>query len=303
MNKICLVITEKGEAASALRYLKLSAEGVVAVAVGGRELAEDATRTAGSVKWIDTHGAPCESFAKAAAERIKALSPAAVVGIASAGTRAVIGYASQLLCAPVVPNLVSVTVGEDALRVEHMIYSDKMIETLEMPLCSGLLINPFSAAAVELEGDIAPDKIEQLDAQGEGGIEVVSSEALSTSLLQAADRIVGVGLGAANDALYPQVQELATLIGAELGCSMPVYNELNLMPHERYIGISGMKIAPKLYLALGISGTSQHCAGVRNAKTIVCINKDPKALFFDNSDYGIVGDLNEVLPELIAALK
>lgn len=75
------------------------------------------------------------------------------------------------------------------------------------------------------------------------------------------------------------------------------------MPEERCIGISGVSIAPKLYVALGASGTAQHLAGLRNAGTIVVVNNDPKAKFFDHADYGIVGTVKEVAPAIARALS
>lgn len=303
MDKYCLVITETGEAASAMSFLKLGNDDVVALVVGAQELAEEVTRSVMSVKWINTNGTAAENYINCAAEAVNALSPTAVVGVASAASRAIIGYVAAMTDAPLVPNLVKISDNGDTLCVEHAIYSDKMIETLEAPHGACMLVNPFSLQPVEPEGEADLSRIAALDAQGITSVEILSSETLSASHLQSADIVVGVGMGCSSEGAFAAAKELAEKLGAELGCSMPVYGELALLPHERYIGVSGLKIAPKLYIALGISGTSQHCAGVRNAKNIVCINKDPKALFFDNADYGIVGDLNEVLPQLIAELK
>ena len=88
----------------------------------------------------------------------------------------------------------------------------------------------------------------------------------------------------------------------EIGCTMPVADDLGWLPKDRYIGRSGRHIAPGLYLAVGISGAAQHMEGVRDAKVVAAINNDPEARIFRTADYGVVGDLYEVVPALIDAL-
>ncbi len=123
------------------------------------------------------------------------------------------------------------------------------------------------------------------------------------SALTEADRIIAVGRGLGSAGALSEVEQLAAALGAEIGCSMPVADELGWLPRERYVGFSGQRVSPRLYLALGISGAPQHLAGIRKAKTVVAVNTDPAALFFKTADYGIVGDLHEVGPALIEALK
>lgn len=303
MNTYCLIITEMGEAASVLRFLSLAPADVTALVIGGEALARDAAGCGCGVKWIDADGEPAENYADAAGAALAGLSPTAVIGVATSASRAAIGAAAKRLGAPIVPNLIRVCAIDESLRIDHAIYSDKMIETLRLPMGACLLVNPFNLQDAPAEGGHMPGAIERIAARSGGFAEIVEHEEVAASRLQTAEVVVGVGLGASSEELFAQARELAALLGAELGCSMPVYSELALLPHENYIGVSGCKIAPRLYIALGISGTSQHCAGVRNAKNIICINKDPKALFFDNADYGAAADLNELLPTLIAALK
>ncbi|HYM01060.1 MAG TPA: electron transfer flavoprotein subunit alpha/FixB family protein, partial [Blastocatellia bacterium] len=100
----------------------------------------------------------------------------------------------------------------------------------------------------------------------------------------------------------PIVQELAQALGAELAASRPICDN-EWLPMDRQIGSSGQTVAPKLYLAVGISGAIQHVVGMKNAQTIVAINKDPEAPIFDIADYGIVGDLFEIVPALVAEAK
>ena len=94
----------------------------------------------------------------------------------------------------------------------------------------------------------------------------------------------------------------ALKVGAELGCSRPLAENVGWLPRNLYIGVSGLQLAPKAYIALGISGQMQHMVGVQGADTIIAVNKDQNAPIFKQCDYGIVGDIYKVLPALIEAL-
>jgi len=120
--------------------------------------------------------------------------------------------------------------------------------------------------------------------------------------LSSAQLIVSVGRGIKDAANMPIIQQLAEALGAELAASRPICDS-GWLPMERQVGSSGQTVAPKLYLAIGISGAIQHLVGIKGSQCIVAINKDSNAPIFEIADYGIVGDLFEVVPALTAAIN
>ncbi len=120
--------------------------------------------------------------------------------------------------------------------------------------------------------------------------------------LTKADVIVAVGRGLGGADKLKPVEDLARALGAEIGASRPVIDS-GWLPRERQIGSSGQTVAPRLYVAAGISGAIQHLVGMKGSSVIVAINKDPSAPIFTVANYGVVGDLHEVLPALTAAIE
>jgi electron transfer flavoprotein alpha subunit len=120
--------------------------------------------------------------------------------------------------------------------------------------------------------------------------------------LGAADIIVSVGRGIKEKDNLPVVEALASALGAELAASRPICDN-GWLPMERQVGSSGQTVAPKVYFAVGISGAIQHLVGMKGSKTVVAINKDENAPIFETADYGVVGDLFEVVPALIDEIK
>jgi len=120
--------------------------------------------------------------------------------------------------------------------------------------------------------------------------------------LTTAELIVAVGRGIKESDNIALIQELADAMGAELAASRPIC-DAGWLPMERQVGSSGQTVGPKMYMAIGISGAIQHLVGMKGSRVIVAVNKDPNAPIFEVADYGIVGDLFQVVPELIAAFK
>jgi electron transfer flavoprotein alpha subunit len=127
-------------------------------------------------------------------------------------------------------------------------------------------------------------------------------EAKSAVDLTQAPLIVAIGRGIKAPENIPQAEAVAKAMGAEIAASRPICDE-GWLPMERQIGSSGQTVAPKLYLALGISGAIQHVVGMKGARTIVAINKDQNAPIFEIADYGVVGDIFEIMPALAEELQ
>lgn len=121
--------------------------------------------------------------------------------------------------------------------------------------------------------------------------------------IEAAEIVVGVGRGFKDREDLKLAFELADILGGEVGCSRPIAADYRWLGEDRWIGISGKKLRGKLYIAVGISGAPQHIMAANDVKVIVAINKDKNAPIFEYADYGVVGDLYQVIPKLIDRLK
>ncbi|MDR2108037.1 MAG: FAD-binding protein [Coriobacteriales bacterium] len=121
--------------------------------------------------------------------------------------------------------------------------------------------------------------------------------------LAAAKRVIGVGRGIAAEEDLQMIADLAAQTRAEVGCTRPIAEEEKWLPREVYIGVSGVILAPEIYIAIGLSGQVQHTVGINRAKTIFAINKDKNAPIFKQADFGIVADLYKVVPALTKALQ
>lgn len=128
------------------------------------------------------------------------------------------------------------------------------------------------------------------------------AEVVDGVTLKTAEVVVSGGRGVGSPEAFSALEELASLMNGAVGCSRVATNN-GWRPHSDQVGLTGTRISPKLYIACGISGAIQHLAGCKGAENIMVINKDPEAAFFSKADYGVLGDLREVIPALIEELK
>jgi electron transfer flavoprotein alpha subunit len=176
--------------------------------------------------------------------------------------------------------------------------------TGDAPCFVSVQIGAFRADALEKggAGAVTPVPVTIDRAAIRQQVEPPFQEARQAVDLSQASRIVAVGRGIKAQDKLPVAEALATALGAEIAASRPICDS-GWLPMERQIGSSGQTVAPKLYVALGISGAIQHLVGMKGSRTIVAINKDPEAPIFEVADYGIVGDLFDIVPAIVAELE
>jgi electron transfer flavoprotein alpha subunit len=173
------------------------------------------------------------------------------------------------------------------------------------PILASFQAGSYRADKAETAGSpatITPLEISLSEVQIRTQAEPKFQEAKQAVDLSQAPLIVAVGRGIKSQENIEMVQKLADAMGAEIAASRPICDN-EWLPMDRQIGSSGQTVSPKLYLAVGISGAIQHVVGMKNSQTIVAINKDAEAPIFDIADYGIVGDLFEIVPALTAEIN
>lgn len=276
--------------------------GVIVVAVGLRPVAE-AAAAAGpdTVQWIETaDGIPAEAYGSALRQVLAVVRPHVVLAAPTLPGRALLGVAAAALGATVIPGIFTLSLDGDTVVAERTDLGGRVVETL----ASGVPVAGLFAGedAAPTPGAAAP--IERLVTGSPADMRIQKTEPVSgaNAGVASAERIVAVGRGFKAKADLALAEDLAAALGAEIGCSMPIADDLGWVAKDRYIGRSGQHVTPRLFLAIGISGAPQHLEGVRDAKVVVAINTDPQASIFRRADYGIVGDLYEVVPALQAAL-
>ncbi len=161
--------------------------------------------------------------------------------------------------------------------------------------------NSFDVIETENKAEVENFAIEISDADIKTTVKDVQ-KVTGQIILSDAEIVVSGGRGMKGSEHWSGIEELAELLGAATACTRPVSDE-GWRPHGEHTGQTGKVIAPNLYFALGISGAIQHLAGISSSKCIVAVNKDNEAPIFEAADYGIIGDVHKVLPELIAAIK
>jgi electron transfer flavoprotein alpha subunit len=217
---------------------------------------------------------------------------------------AVAARVSAKIKAGLASNVISLPEVSGGFRVRRSIYTGKAFAVTELKSPKKVIaIKKNAQAIIEGSGTASVEKFAPSINESELGVKVKSIDKTTGEvLLPEAELVVSAGRGLKGPENWGIVEDLARTLGAATACSKPV-SDLNWRPHHEHVGQTGLKISPNLYIALGISGAIQHLAGVNSSKVIVAINKDAEAPFFKAADYGIVGDVFEVVPKLTEAIK
>jgi electron transfer flavoprotein alpha subunit len=280
-----------------------SGVGDAATAAAGRDLA--AVHVADHA---DLAGYTPGAFIGALAPALRAAQPAFVV---FAHTYQTVDYAPRLaheIGAGLLPQITGFTSDAGALLFSRPILGGKLQAKVKVRGEGTVIVSiqsgAFSSNSTAMGTAAAPIQpladLSQIKPEREIlGIEEVGGDQID---LTKSEIIVAVGRGIGGADKLGPVEDLAKALGAEIGASRPVIDS-GWLPRDRQIGSSGQTVAPKLYVALGISGAIQHLVGMKASTCVVAINKDPGAPIFAVANYGIVGDVHEILPALTAAVK
>ena len=276
---------------------------VTAVVAGSRERAEAVSVSgADALVWYASDDAtPAEAWAAVIAEAAAEAKPRVVLAANAPAARVITGAIAARLGAAITSSVMAVSLEEDRVVVKRSVAEGRAVEGLDTDgFFAGLIIEGWD----EAEPSSAAAEITAANVEPADNLKIVSTyvDTGSGVDLTSADRVVGVGIGIGAKEKIALVEELAASLHGELACSLPLCDNYRWFEHSRVVGSSTQRISPRLYLAVGISGQYQHMMGVGGARTIVAINNDPEAPIFGKCTYGIVGDLNAVVPVLTAAL-
>ena len=242
---------------------------------------------------------------RALAQLADQLKPTAVIAAGSPRGNEQLAHLAAFKDLPMAAECTSITIGNPH-KVVRARWGGNLLEDANVH--ADLLIATVMALAFEPEevGGSAEVKEFTVNLQSEDTlvkvIDRVGDSEKGGVTLADAKVIVSGGRGVGSPEGFAIIEQLASELGAAVGCSR-VVTAAGWRPHSEQVGQTGTKVAPNLYLACGISGAMQHIAGMKNSKNIVAINTDPEATIFQYADYGIIGDLHQVLPKLIEAVK
>jgi len=218
--------------------------------------------------------------------------------------KAIAPRVSVKLDAGLVSGVVGLPVSVDPFVVRKKVFTQKAFANIRIK--SDIRVLTFAPNSFEIVENGVDTTIEVYDPQipdDEFNTKVLDTHKITGKvLLTDAEIVVSGGRGMKGPENWGGLEELGELLGAGMACSRPVSDE-GWRPHEEHVGQTGKIIAPNVYMAFGISGAIQHLGGVSSSKIIVAVNKDPEAPIFEAADYGIVGDVFKVIPQLIEAVK
>lgn len=240
--------------------------------------------------------------AAALADAMQHFNITTLLGLSSAGGRDVLARLAALLDAPLVQDCVGVDLAAKTAIKSH--FSGKTLATIKFnsnPFICGLRPNAIEAQAAPGEAEVVGYRTAAQDAGKLVIKEVKQSQSAAVDLTEANIIITG-GRPIAAPENYKILRECAELMGAAVGASRAAV-DAGFAPHSMQVGQTGKTVSPKLYIGCGLSGSVQHFAGMKTSKVIVAINTDKDAPIFGKCDYGIIGDLFEVVPMLTEVLK
>jgi len=228
---------------------------------------------------------------------ISSLSPDVILTGNVRRDRAIAGRVAGRLKLPIVTDVVSLKVEDKKITLNRVAYSGMGLVTLESELPIVITIANAQLQPKELQPSVEKVQLK------EGRVKIAGKKSTSSGVnLATADIVVGVGRGIGSKENVKYAEELAKALGGAVGGSRPVAAELNWVSEDRQIGLSGLRIRPKLYIALGISGQPQHIAGIRDSKIIVAVNTDKNAPILENADYFIVGNAIDFCKVMLSKL-
>ena len=233
---------------------------------------------------------------------IKENKPELVLVELTKNGRLAAAHAAVALETVVLTDVSELSVEDGKVSGKRMVYGGSAVKTESV---SGSAVVCLSVQADKEAQPAAAGEIVEVSAVPCEGIAFTGKTCRTVQAvnLNAATRVVGVGRGFSSEESLSIARDFASAFEAEIGCTRPIAEEERWLPTERYIGVSGAMIKPAVYVAAGISGQVQHTVGVNESGLIIAINKDEHAPILNNFDYGIIGDVAEVLPLLTEKLK
>jgi len=248
-----------------------------------------------------------DGWAAAVTQVVRARGAAAVVGPGTERGNELMARVGARLGEPVAANCLTVEPG-DRYRLSRQRWAGSLIEECWLDAGVKLLtVAPNTVAVAAAADGVAGPTVEAVPVElsdADLALRVTSREAPEQGRISLGDAkvVVGGGRGVGSTDGFADLEELAALLGGAVGGSR-VVTSAGWRPHADQIGQTGLRIAPDVYIACGISGAIQHMAGCMSAKNIVAVNTDPDAPIISRADYAVIGDLNEVIPALIAAIR
>jgi electron transfer flavoprotein alpha subunit len=242
--------------------------------------------------------------ARAIVHFIEREKPEAVIAASTPRGNEVMSHVAAILDEPMVSDCIQVTLGNPA-HVIRARWAGNLLE--EANVKSSTLLATVQPHAVEAQPAPSAGTTSTLDislTDADRVVAVMGRSGGSDGGVTLADAkvIVSGGRGMGGPESFALLDELAELLGGTVGCSR-VVTSAGWRPHAEQVGQTGTKVAPELYIACGISGATQHLAGCKNSKTLIAINTDAQAPIMTHADYVVVGDVHQVLPDIIAAVK